>query len=95
MDYKQETMHSYNSNPDYFENKPVMYAREFKKDMKRFLRHLPRAALILDVGSGTGDIALGLKEAGYNMLCMDNSDVMVHICRKKGLKTLLSKNAQI
>lgn len=43
---------------------------------------------VLDIGSGTGQVALYLQEAGFDVTCLDPSSEMIHRCRSKGLKTV-------
>lgn len=42
----------------------------------------------LDIGSGNGVFASWLKENGFDVLCLDPSEVMAQRCREKGLETL-------
>ncbi len=43
---------------------------------------------ILDIGSGTGQLALWLQNQGFDVLCLDPSPVMVRQCRSKELTCL-------
>ena len=43
---------------------------------------------VLDIGSGTGQLALWLQNQGFDVLCLDPSPVMVKCCRSKGLPCL-------
>ena len=38
---------------------------------------------IIELGCGTGRIALGLAEAGYQVVCLDTSQAMLDICTER------------
>lgn len=50
-------------------------------------KHIPHmaGANVLDVGAGTGSLALWMKQQGCEVLCIDPSDEMISRCLSKGL----------
>lgn len=51
--------------------------------LKKELSKYDNIDIILDLGSGTGEIASKLKK---NIICIDKNDNLLSLCRKKGLK---------
>jgi ubiquinone/menaquinone biosynthesis C-methylase UbiE len=76
-------------------------AKEYDEETKDFWDRFPRTIVdkfieltsqhghVLDVGSGPGRDALMLKEAGFDVVCIDASKEMVRMSRARGLKTTL------
>lgn len=88
MDYKKETIKVYNEYPEYFDEKFGEYTNNIiKEEREELITMLPKGVKVLDLGSGTGNHALFLKNHGFDVLCVDISDKMLEKCREKGLKT--------
>lgn len=66
---------------DFWKRFPQTFIKEFAKLSK---------GKILDIGSGPGRDAMLLKEKGLDVTCLDASQAMLKICKKRGLKTILS-----
>lgn len=77
----------YDAKADYWDRFP------FPEHFPKFLWQHYRPLLgnkVLDVGAGTGQVALYLKNAGFDVTCIDPSSEMVRRCNEKGLKTVQS-----
>ena len=85
MDYKEETRHAYNTFPDTFDNKFETYLQQSGEKINKFLKRLPSNSKILDAGSGAGNHAVHFQQAGHNVICIDISEEMIKLCRKKAL----------
>lgn len=62
--------------------------RDYTVDVPFYVEHasiLDRAhsSSVLELGCGTGRIALGLAEAGYRVVCLDSSQAMLDICTER------------
>lgn len=89
MEYKEETRKVYDQDSEYFDQKFGEYVSDFINDeLEDMCSMLPKEAKILDLGSGTGNQALFLKNKGFDVLCLDISEKMIQKCEDKGLKTL-------
>ena len=86
MDYKEITKQAYN---EYHEKFDSYFQNSFDKYVEReaelFIKNL-KGKKILDLGSGPGNQALYFKNKGFDILCIDNSEEMIKLCRQKGLK---------
>lgn len=49
------------------------------------LKYLPHAGNILEIGAGTGALALWLTKLGYNVTCLEPADKPAAIARSRGL----------
>ncbi|PIN73939.1 inosine/xanthosine triphosphatase [Candidatus Woesearchaeota archaeon CG10_big_fil_rev_8_21_14_0_10_45_16] len=85
-DYKKETIISFDRYQQQFEKKFEDYVPLIQEEMREFLRLLPARAKLLDLGSGSGNQALYLKNKGHEVLCIDLSEEMVKSCLEKGLQ---------
>jgi len=86
MDYKEETLNTYNKHPEYFsEYFKGLLDLEKRTEFKKFISLL-KDKKILDLGCGSGDHALYFKEQGLDVTCIDNSKEMIKICKNKGLQ---------
>lgn len=86
--YKDETIRTYNSYPSLFDEKfQQHFDAHVKKNADNFIALL-KGKKILDLGSGPGNHAAYFKEKGFEVLCLDFSDEMLALCRKKGLDTI-------
>ena len=52
--------------------------------LKKYIVHM-EGLKVLDVGAGTGSLALWMKQQGCEVLCIDPSDEMIARCLNKGL----------
>ncbi len=84
MDYKSETKKSYNLYPHKFDAKFSENVKAVKEKADEFLNSL-NGKKILDLGSGSGHHALYFQEKGFDPLCIDISEAMIQLCKRKGL----------
>ena len=86
QDYKKITKNLYEKYAKEYENN---LTKEFEKllegDRDLFLKNL-KGKKILDVGSGPGRDSIYFKKQGYEPLCIDFSEKMIELCKKKGLE---------
>lgn len=87
--YKEETKKAYNSSPNYFNNKFSHHFELYVKDKANSFLKLIKGENILDMGAGPGTHALYFKNKGFNVLCIDNSEEMIKLCKEKGLNAQL------
>lgn len=62
------------------------YYDYFKKNLEHltvFMHALPKAAKVLDVGSGPGGVSEYLLQQGYKVIGIDNAHGMIEIARKR------------
>ncbi len=86
MNDKEETKKAYNTYPEKFNKKFEVYFHNFvKKEADLFLKHL-QGKTILDIGAGPGIHAIYFKEQGYDPFCIDISEAMIELCKKRRLK---------
>jgi ubiquinone/menaquinone biosynthesis C-methylase UbiE len=74
-------------------------AKEYDAETADFWEKFPRTVFdafasathgkVLDVGSGPGRDGVLLKERGLDVVCLDASEVMVDLCREKGLEAVV------
>ncbi|QQG38992.1 MAG: class I SAM-dependent methyltransferase [Candidatus Woesearchaeota archaeon] len=84
MNYKEITRKTYDRSIDIYEKKVLQNYQKVEKLVNIFLKHLT-GKKILDLGAGTGNYGKAMKEKGYDVICIDNSEEMVKKCRQKGL----------
>ena len=84
MDYKEINRIVYNKYATKFEEKTKDFIPFIIDDMELFIQKLS-GKKILDLGSGPGRDALFFKGKGLFPVCIDNSEVMIGLCKKKGL----------
>ncbi len=78
----------YNKYTKIYEKRTKSFSSQFIKfDINLFLENVPGKE-ILDLGSGPGRDSLIFKRKGFKPLCLDISEGMLNLCRKKGLKTI-------
>lgn len=86
VNYKSETRRTYDLYAKIFGQKFGKHFKNFvEKEAELFLKRLP-GKKILDLGSGPGNHAAYFKKQGYDVLCIDISEKMIELCRKKGLR---------
>lgn len=84
--YKRKTTEAYNR---YATEMAAKFAERTQE--KAWLNHITHFSQsltgrkIVDIGCGSGDHALFLQAAGYDVTCIDISEQMVNLCRSKGL----------
>ena len=89
MNYKTETLKVYEEFPDYFNEKFEEYASKYIKGiMEEVCSVIPKNSKIFDLGSGSGNHAIFLKNKGFDVTCFDISEKMLQKCKEKGLKTI-------
>ncbi len=90
--YKSETKRAYNTYPKSFAGKFVDYAVKLdnlKGIVDEFLKSIPKNGRILDIGAGSGNYASYFKRLGYEVYCVDLSEKMAEMSKKRGLTTIL------
>ncbi len=82
--YKEQTKETYEKFSDKFDEKFEGYIVYIKKEIEIFLKSL-KGKKILDVGSGPGNHSAVFRTRGFEPLCVDISENMIDLCKKKGL----------
>lgn len=79
-----QTVYAYNQMGHQYDDETSDFWERFPRT---FLDEFARRAQgkILDVGSGPGRDGLLLQQRGLQVVCLDASDTMVHICQSRGL----------
>jgi 2-polyprenyl-3-methyl-5-hydroxy-6-metoxy-1,4-benzoquinol methylase len=88
-DYKSTTLAAYNIHPAYFADRFEQFKSYHLPALTRFLRQLQPNSYVLDLGAGGGTYASLIQEEGHEVLCLDNSEKMLDVCRSKGLDTIV------
>ncbi|MBI5804317.1 class I SAM-dependent methyltransferase [Candidatus Pacearchaeota archaeon] len=89
MNYKQETLKSYNQFADYFDEKFEDYKNVFIKNKLEQINLLfPNKSKILDLGAGPGNQAVFFKNKGHEVLCLDICEKFLEKCKEKNLSTI-------
>lgn len=85
MNYKEENLKSYNKHAALYEEKFSSFFDILKRnEFKKFISLL-KGKNILDLGCGAGDHSIYFKQQGLNTTCIDISEEMISLCKKKGL----------
>lgn len=83
--YKEQTIKVYDENAEELSKKFSSFMElHRRKEFKKLLELVPTGKL-LDLGCGSGDHAFFFKEQGLDVTCVDLSEKMIELCRKKGL----------
>lgn len=81
-----------NINEACYDNKAYLWDRfPFPSILPNYVKKYANTNLgtrVLDIGSGTGQLAIWLVAQGFNVQCIDPSLEMVKRCREKGLMTI-------
>jgi len=86
LDYKSETKRAYDKYPEKFEESFIeSFDNYIQKKADKFIKLL-NGKKIVDLGSGPGNHAEYFHKKGLDILCVDISEEMVKLCRKKGLR---------
>lgn len=89
-DYKSITKTAYDKYASIFDTKfEEHFQKRVHKKADNFIKNL-QGSKILDVGCGSGNHALYFKNQGLDVTCVDISEAMIDICKKKGLKALVA-----
>lgn len=83
-EYKKETKKAYEKYPARFDQRFKDHFRSMQEYADMFLHHLS-GKKVVDLGSGSGALALYFQEQGCDVLCVDFSEAMVQMCKRKGL----------
>jgi len=87
-DFVKEAEKTFNTHSESYEERTKDYLKNcLQKEADLFLSLL-KGKDIIDLGAGPGRDAIYFKEKEFNVLCIDISDNMLNLCRKKGLKTM-------
>ena len=85
-DYKSRTIASYDKHIDFYDTYLKGLFNLYRRgEFGKFLEAVPRGAKVLDLGCGTGDHAAYFEQQGLNVKCIDLSEEMVGLCKRKGL----------
>jgi len=85
-EYKGRTMESYDKHSKYHTRRfGKLFDAYKRKEFGKFLELVPKGARVLDLGCGGGDHAAYFSENGLDMKCVDLSEGMIRLARKKGL----------
>ena len=85
IEFKEQLQNSYDMHAK--ERDKAILDTWKKKGLNRFLSYIQvgKQTRIVDLGSGTGQQSLYMKEYGLDVTCIDLSPVMVQTCLEKGL----------
>ena len=64
-------------------------AAEPDRHLRAFLGRLPAQARVLDLGSGPGNAALAMQEAGHDVLALDATPAFVELAQSRGVNARL------
>jgi len=85
MNYKEETRKSYDKHVEYCDSYfKGLFDLEKRTEFKQFIELLSGKD-IFDLGCGSGDHALYFKKQGLHVKCIDISEKMIELCKRKGL----------
>ncbi|MBL7053487.1 MAG: class I SAM-dependent methyltransferase [Candidatus Portnoybacteria bacterium] len=89
MDYKKETIKSYDKNAKDLSKKfKELMDLKRRYEFPRFVSLL-KGKKILDLGCGSGDHSLYFKKRGLDVVSVDLSKEMINLCKEKGLNALV------
>ena len=74
----------YNTYANFYRSRTMKFTRFLSLEYEIFLRLLP-GKKILDLGSGPGRDSVLFKRRGYKPYCLDISEEMLKLCKKRGL----------
>jgi SAM-dependent methyltransferase len=84
------TISTYNRYAEVYDSEVVDFWQNFpRQTLRKFESALP-GSKVLNLGSGTGQDALLLKELGLDVTCLDASSSMVQITKHLGFPSILS-----
>lgn len=88
-DYKKQTIKSYDKHAKKFSEKfKGLMNFKRRKEFQKFIELIPENK-ILDLGCGGGDNAVYFSKQGLDVTCIDLSEKMIELCKRKNL------NAQV
>ena len=87
-EYKSATKKTYNLHYEEFEEKFTRSFQNTIKEADKFLANL-NGKKIIDLGCGSGNHAQYFQKKGFDVLCIDYSEKMLELCKKRDLKTKL------
>lgn len=84
----ERTIHTYNQRAKEYDDQTVDFWQKFPRTFFDKFAELAQGK-ILDIGSGPGRDGLLLKDRGLEVICLDASEAMIELCRKKGLESIV------
>lgn len=84
----KKTIDTYNMMAVEYDNETVDFWERFPKTIINKFIELTKGK-VLDVGSGPGRDGLLLKDAGFDVVCIDASEAMVSLSKEKGLESVV------
>lgn len=83
--YKEATRRLYDRYAEKYEKNTRDYTKYIEEELQFFLKNL-KGKKILDLGSGPGRDSVYFKNKSFEPLCIDFSEKMIELCKKKGLE---------
>lgn len=82
------TIDTYNQFAQKYDDETIDFWQRFPRTFFDKFSELVQGK-VLDIGSGPGRDGLLLKEKGLEVICLDASEAMIKLCKKKGLESIL------
>ncbi|MDP2734950.1 MAG: class I SAM-dependent methyltransferase [bacterium] len=87
----KKTIETYNKVAGEYDREVADFWKLFPRGViDAFAKKVKRGGRVLDVGSGSGRDALILKGAGLSVTCLDASEAMIGLTKKKGFPSVLA-----
>ena len=84
----EKTIQTYNRLANEYDAETAPFWGKFSRTfIEEFIKLTP--GKVIDIGSGPGRDALILKQGGLDVVCLDASETMVSLCKRKGLRSVL------
>ena len=92
----EKTIQTYNTLAQDYDNETIDFWERFPPTIiDNFILHIPKGGTILNVGSGPGRDGVILKKRGFDVTCLDASEVMVNMCKEKGLHAVVADFSRV
>lgn len=88
MDEYEETIAAYDAHAEAFDARFERHLQEFNLPHADAFLNAVLGRLVLDIGSGGGNHAAYFATRGFKPLCVDPSEAMVALCRRRKLKAV-------
>ncbi len=86
----KKTIDTYNELAKEYDEETIDFWERFPRTfLDKFIASVKKGGKVLDVGSGPGRDGLLLKEAGFDVTCLDASAAMIELSKQKGLESVL------